>query len=452
MRIALSIEVATSLLGSSYDYVKTVAEGSFYWRMPRGHALGLHVFAGAIGGDAPFFDRFFIGDLNLLLPRRALGINFSTLPSRNLLDTPIASHRYDDYAGRVLLEYAIPVWRRRGFVYGGDAFAAVGLLGMASPGDFLTPGPYFIDSADRSHRRPRAPPRHLHRDLHDLDRERAQPQLVLMRTPSPPPRCSPSPPCWRWRRPGAALRAPPIRPPVRSTGVGGQERAAGRQRRLAGSVRPRGAGAPDLGVLHPGADPHRAPGPGDGGAGRARGPAGGDRLRHLGREVQRPHDARPGRRAAGAGRQRRRGDLARDRARGSFRSPTRAACGRARATSLLVRGDLNPDLGGSAGRRAPLAGAAGARPAAARRRGQLLRLVRQHLRQSAHRRQRAAGAVRVAAVHVRARRPRLRPAALPESQNHEAACDSPGGSSGRSWRRCSSSRPSRSRRRPTSCR
>jgi len=143
MRIALTVEAATSLvLGSSYDYVKAVAEGSFYWRMPRGHALGLHVFGGAIGGNAPFFDRFFIGDLNLLLPRRALGINFSTLPSRNLLDTSIAHHRYDEFAGRVLLEYAMPIWRRKGFVYGGDAFVAAGLVGMASPGDAIGPGPF----------------------------------------------------------------------------------------------------------------------------------------------------------------------------------------------------------------------------------------------------------------------------------------------------------------------
>ncbi len=146
MRALLSVEVGTGALGSSYDFVKTVAEGSFYWRMPRGHALGLHLFGGAIGGDAPFFDRFFIGDLNLLLPRRALGINFSTLPSRNLLDTSIASHRYDDFAGRLLVEYAIPIWRRRSFVYGGDAFVAVGPLIMASKGNFLPPGPVTFES------------------------------------------------------------------------------------------------------------------------------------------------------------------------------------------------------------------------------------------------------------------------------------------------------------------
>jgi hypothetical protein len=63
-----------------------------------------------------------------------------------VLDTPIAGHRYDDYAARVLLEYAIPIWRRRSFVYGGDAFLAMGLFGMASPGDFLGPGPFSLRS------------------------------------------------------------------------------------------------------------------------------------------------------------------------------------------------------------------------------------------------------------------------------------------------------------------
>ncbi len=146
MRIALSVEAGSKLLGSSYDYVKTVLDGSFYKKMPHGHALGFHVFAGAIAGDAPYFDRFFVGDLNLLLPRRALGINFSTQPSPNLFDTNVAHHRYDNFAGRFLIEYAVPIWRRRGLVYGGDAFVAAGLLGMASDGDFTAPGPFSLSS------------------------------------------------------------------------------------------------------------------------------------------------------------------------------------------------------------------------------------------------------------------------------------------------------------------
>jgi hypothetical protein len=139
VRLQGSVELAGGPL-SSYEFGKAVVQASLYHRMPRGHALGLHLYGGAIVGDAPYFDRFFVGDLNLLLPHRALGLNFSTLPSHNLLHTGIAGHRYDDYAARILLEYAIPVWRRHGFVYGGDVFAAAGVFGQASDGDLSPPG------------------------------------------------------------------------------------------------------------------------------------------------------------------------------------------------------------------------------------------------------------------------------------------------------------------------
>lgn len=136
VHLAASVEGAPSGGPGSYGFVKAVGQASQYWRMPRGHALGLHLLGGAIGGEAPYFDQFFIGDLNLLLPRRALGINFSTLPSRNFLGTGIAGHRYDNFEARVLVEYAIPVWRRNGYLYGGDLFIAVGALGLASRADF----------------------------------------------------------------------------------------------------------------------------------------------------------------------------------------------------------------------------------------------------------------------------------------------------------------------------
>jgi outer membrane protein insertion porin family len=139
-RLLATLELAGPPLGSSTWFVKGVAQAAVYAKMPRGHALGLHLLAGALAGDAPYFDRFFVGDLNLLLPRRALGINFATLPSRNLLGTGIAAHRYDSYAGRLLLEYAVPMWRRHGLVYGGDAFVAAGLLGVASGDDLSPPG------------------------------------------------------------------------------------------------------------------------------------------------------------------------------------------------------------------------------------------------------------------------------------------------------------------------
>jgi outer membrane protein insertion porin family len=133
-RTSLTLQTALPLLGSHYAYAKGVAQAS--WYHPVGpHVFGVHGFAGAILGDAPYFERFFVGDLNLLLPPRALGLNFSTLPSRDFLGTSVASHRYDNFAARLLLEYAVPLWRRHGFVYRGDAFLAFGAFALASLDD-----------------------------------------------------------------------------------------------------------------------------------------------------------------------------------------------------------------------------------------------------------------------------------------------------------------------------
>src|SRR6476646_527394 len=107
----------------------------------------------------------------------------------------------------------------------------------------------------------------------------------------------------------------------------------------------------------------------------------------------------PRRRAARDRADRRRGDRACERA---VAVPDRRRESTAQRRPIRRPGARRPepDLGGSAGRRAALAGAAGARAAAPGRRRQLLRIVRQHLRQPAHRRQRATGPLRVPAVHA----------------------------------------------------
>ncbi|HEX3695358.1 MAG TPA: BamA/TamA family outer membrane protein [Polyangia bacterium] len=140
VHLLVSVEAAAPGGPGSYGFVKTLGQASLYQRMPFGHVLGLHLLGGAIGGNAPYFDQFFVGDLNLLLPRRALGINFATLPSRNLLGAGMAGHRYDDYTGRLLIDYAVPIIRRSRFIYGGDLFVAVGVLGLASSADFHRSG------------------------------------------------------------------------------------------------------------------------------------------------------------------------------------------------------------------------------------------------------------------------------------------------------------------------
>jgi outer membrane protein insertion porin family len=134
--LALSVEGATSALASSYGFVKAVAQSSSYLPLGWGHIVGIHLYLGALWGNAPYFDRFFVGDLNQLLPPRALGLNFSTQPSRDFLGTGADAHRYGDLAGRVLVEYAVPIWRRHGLLYRGDAFAAFGAFAVSDRGAF----------------------------------------------------------------------------------------------------------------------------------------------------------------------------------------------------------------------------------------------------------------------------------------------------------------------------
>lgn len=137
--VALSVEGASSDLLSNYGFLKLVLQASVYKPNRRGHIFGVHTFAGALFGEAPLFDRFFVGDMNLFLPPRAFGQNFSTQPSRDFLGTAIAGHRYDNFAGRVLVEYAVPLWRRHRLIYSGDAFIALGAFGMGSKGAFRDP-------------------------------------------------------------------------------------------------------------------------------------------------------------------------------------------------------------------------------------------------------------------------------------------------------------------------
>jgi outer membrane protein assembly factor BamA len=134
-RFLFTLETATPATASDYTFAKGVIQFGQYVPVGAGSALSLHLFLGGIFGSAPYFDRFFIGDLNTLLPSRALGLNFSTMPSRNLLGTSVSGHRFDDFAARVMVEYAVPLWRGRRFVYRSDAFVGLGAFAVASTDD-----------------------------------------------------------------------------------------------------------------------------------------------------------------------------------------------------------------------------------------------------------------------------------------------------------------------------
>lgn len=134
-RLAVAADASTRLLGSSYSYVKLTTTFRYYLPTSWGHIFAFGGFAGVVFGDAPFFERFFIGDLNYLVPARALGLNFATLPSRNVFGTSIAGKRYEDIALRTTVEYIIPWFRGGTFVYAGDFFINTGLIFLGSTDD-----------------------------------------------------------------------------------------------------------------------------------------------------------------------------------------------------------------------------------------------------------------------------------------------------------------------------
>ena len=130
--ISVTGDFSSSLLGSTYDYFKLSARYQVFFPVRWGHIVSVQLFGGVVFGQAPFFERFFIGDLNDLVPDRALGLNFSTLPSRDIFGTSIDSMRYEEIAMRISGEYIIPWFRGGRVLYGGDFFLNVGVLLLTS--------------------------------------------------------------------------------------------------------------------------------------------------------------------------------------------------------------------------------------------------------------------------------------------------------------------------------
>ncbi len=123
-----------------YDYQKFELDASHWWKLgPHQHVLALRMFAGGISGNAPFFERFYVGDFSDFLPDRLLGLSFDQRPAPNFLSTDIVEVRRGDYAFRVGLEYRIPLYRGHRSIYGIDAFAAAGLYGVAGRHDLTNP-------------------------------------------------------------------------------------------------------------------------------------------------------------------------------------------------------------------------------------------------------------------------------------------------------------------------
>ena len=132
-------EISLTPFGSDYSYQKGSVNLSTWVPMPNRHVLGLHWFGGAIAGDAPFFEQFYVGDLTDLRPGRVLGLNFDSRAAPNLLGTVVEEVRYGEYASKLSVEYRIPLYRGSRSIYGIDFFASGGIYGIAALRDFENP-------------------------------------------------------------------------------------------------------------------------------------------------------------------------------------------------------------------------------------------------------------------------------------------------------------------------
>jgi outer membrane protein insertion porin family len=142
--LVASLDVGLTPLGSYYPYTKLVVRASQWFSLPWGHVLSLDAFAGAIFGDAPLFERFYVGDFSDLLPDRVLDLNFDRRPAPNYLGTDIVEIRYGNYAAKLDAEYRIPVYRSRRSIYGVDFFGSVGVYGVANEQDFVDPARGYL--------------------------------------------------------------------------------------------------------------------------------------------------------------------------------------------------------------------------------------------------------------------------------------------------------------------
>lgn len=132
------VEASLTPLGSDYPYTKLVLRGSRWIRLPWDHVLRVEGILGSVFGDAPLFEKFYVGDYTDLRPHRALDLAFDRRAAPNFFGTAIAEVRYGDYAARLSTEYRIPLYRGRKTIYGVDFFGGVGLYAVANQRDLVS--------------------------------------------------------------------------------------------------------------------------------------------------------------------------------------------------------------------------------------------------------------------------------------------------------------------------
>jgi outer membrane protein assembly factor BamA len=136
---AAAITAGVPPLGSAYGYARVELSAQRWWELPWRHVIRASVFFGGIAGDAPFFEKFYIGDFTDLIPDRVLDLTPDRRQPPNLLNTDIVEVRFGDFASKLDVEYRVPIFTGKRAIYGIDLFASAGLWGVGARRDFTDP-------------------------------------------------------------------------------------------------------------------------------------------------------------------------------------------------------------------------------------------------------------------------------------------------------------------------
>jgi outer membrane protein insertion porin family len=141
--ILVLAEVGGGTIGSSYDFASLLGRYERWWTVAPGHVLSAHLTAGAVIGDAPLFDRLYVGDIDRMVSPRALGLVVSTTPPFDFFDTGSDEVSYGELGGLAEAQYAFRLFRSRKAVYGGDLFVGAGLWTLHATRDLGYDAPDF---------------------------------------------------------------------------------------------------------------------------------------------------------------------------------------------------------------------------------------------------------------------------------------------------------------------
>jgi hypothetical protein len=136
-------ELGMPWLGSDYTYQRSDIQASHWWQLPWEHVVRLQLFGGAISGEAPFFEQYYVGDFTDFLPARILGVNFDRRPPPNFLGTQIVEVRYGEFAAKIGGEYRLPLYRGHRSIFGIDLFGSAGIYSVFGRREMESPAPGY---------------------------------------------------------------------------------------------------------------------------------------------------------------------------------------------------------------------------------------------------------------------------------------------------------------------